>query len=248
MLDRYIYSLLLLTSASAGFAQEAPMTRESAAQVVANTCPYGVYNRSNSDWIANNRKRFVVNDRLTTRDNEIWINKLIADQDKCLLNTQNHIEQAAMLPEAERRTLRTAIIERQEQAPEGIRAMFVAAGYKPSSAPPGPRFGYCIIHDSFGEQQGFLDHRYVSRVFIDRDPENEIPETGRQFDPNKTSPKTMEGQKVLGSLSRWAAERYIRAESRDAFCSFFMSAQEAEDLRPKEESIYDPAYFQVPIP
>lgn len=224
------------------------MTREDTARAVANTCPYDKYFPSNADWVTTYRNRFVVNDRLTTRDHEIWINRLIAEQDKCLSNTVRQIEQAASVPEATRKALLIAVMERQKQAPEGIRAMFVAAGFKPSSAPPGPRYGYCIIHDDFGPEFRDIDHYYISRVFIDRDPENEIADTGKSSDPNKSSPKSAAGQKTLDALSGWAAQQYKRAASRDAFCQFFLSAQDAADARPKDETTSDPFNFQVALP
>ncbi len=244
-----LYPLLLLSGTAAASAQEAPLTKEDAARAVANSCPFNRSVRNEDAWIAGSRNRFVVNDRLTTRNHEIEINKAIADQETCLGRTQTQVLQSGTISQATRTALLGAIADRQKQAPAGIRAMYAAAGYRPSSAPPGPRYGFCTIHDDYGAEFGYLDHYYTSRVFMDRDPENEVPDIKHPSGGVAASPKTAEGKRVLDAMSGWAAARYKPATERvEAFCTFFVSAQEAADSLPKGENGRGNFYFDTGLP
>jgi hypothetical protein len=118
----------------------------------------------------------------------------------------------------------TAIDERRKSLSSEVRGFFSDAGYRPSSAAPGPRYGLCEINDDYTNpaQSLYYDHYLMSGIFIDRDPENEVPTTA------SSAPKTAAGQRIIAELAKWSSSRYKPPISRSMRCDFYLTAQEAQ--------------------
>ena len=225
---RWIFNpLVLVALACPAAAENTPSSKDYAARAVANACPYDWDYIGEENWIARSRQDFVVNDRLTTRQNEAEINRIISTQESCLRRALTQIDQTPGVSDDARSTYRLVTLERQRQAPAAVRAVFVAAGFKPSSAPPGPRYGYCAFHDDYGAEFGYQDLYHFSRVFIDRDPENEVVD--EKSGETTYSPKTATGKRVMDAMRQWSAARYKTPTERlNSDCTFFFSAKEAQ--------------------
>lgn len=72
-----------------------------------------------------------------------------------------------------------------------------------------------------------MKHYYVSRVFIDRDPESEI--AGPKRGMTSIDPQSVAGQRALTAVSAWTAARQKPALRRDAMrCQFHATATDAQ--------------------
>lgn len=180
------------------------------------------------------RNLFRVSDRLATREVEEMITNRAKLLDRCLDEVTKRVDaQASQTTPDVVAAYKTAINKQRASAVGEIRAVFVSYGYRPSSAAPGPRYGFCRLHDNFDPPQfkDYLNNYYVSAVFIDRDPEAEVP------DKDEFTPKTKAGQRVLGAMAQWIASRYKPATSREnQYCVFFLSANDAQKELDKEIS------------
>lgn len=177
------------------------------------------------------RKTFVVSDRMVTRDTEGQIGALVDSIDKCVTDGWVRIVvNAATDPQMKARLTEFAAARRPElrvRNTEAVRTRYASFGYRPSSAVPGPRFGFCEINDDYEINGSYFEHHYVSRVFIDRDPESEIANsTNGNID---IMPKTTAGQRVLNAMAEWARTRYRQPQERDVMeCNFYPTVQEAQ--------------------
>ena len=200
------------------------------AQQVKQACGFTM--NLNSAEAAFMRDRFKVSDRLTTRAFETEISDRAKLIDRCLDEVTKRVDAQAKQATPETVAAYRSAINQQRAAAIGeIRAVYAAYGYRPSSAAPGPRFGFCRIHDNFDPPQfdDYYNNYYVSAVFIDRDPEAEVP------DREEFRPGTKAGQRVLLAMAAWITPRYKKFTSRDnQYCVFHMSANDAQKALDQE--------------
>jgi hypothetical protein len=178
------------------------------------------------------RKKMVVSDRMETRRVETEMARHASIADRCLTDVSARIdEQVKTAPPQTIAAYRAAVEQLRKSSMADIRAAYASYGFRPSSAAPGPRFGYCRIHDNFDPPtyKDYMNNYYVSGVVTDRDPEAEVA------DRDEYTPKTQAGARALAAMAKWIAVKYKPATSRDGqFCTFFTSANEAQQAIDKE--------------
>lgn len=225
--------MALAAAASAQPKQSADkgVTLDDAYTMVENSC----VGQAGTVWItepqkAQLRKEFVLSDRLVTRDTEKRITEATASMEACLLEKWNRLVATQTTDGARQQmtdfTTRRSTDFRLRQS-QKIRDLYASLGYRASSAAPGPRYGLCEINDDYEQNGRYFEHHYVSRVFVDRDPENEI--AGGMEAGIMMSPQTAAGKRVLTAMAAWAKVRYIAPQERDTMeCRFYPTAQEAQ--------------------
>lgn len=207
------------------------LTVEQAHDAIEARCSFVEVNRISDAGKAILRSRMVVSDRLHTRSIEQEINRNVDQMADCFARSWAVITDEFARDAATKAKFteisETRATQRRIKEYNAIKDVFVSYGYRPSTAAPGPRFGFCEIADDYEVDGGYFEHHYVSRVFIDRDPENEIA-------PIKTSlpvtdPGTAAGRRVLNAMAEWAKARYKPPQERDDMrCRFFLTVQEAQ--------------------
>ncbi len=177
------------------------------------------------------RKMVAVSDRLVTREVEGRISDTVGKIDTCV----TRLWDAAVVKREADPATKTALTnfaasrstDLRLKHTENLRKLLSSLGYRPSSAAPAPRYGFCEINDDYEVNGNYVSNLHVSRVFIDRDPEAEI--AARDVGYMSVDPKTAAGQRVLNAMEEWVRLRWKPANERDWMrCYFYPTAAEAQ--------------------
>lgn len=196
------------------------------------------------------RQSFAVSDRMETRQTEARIATLVTTIDQCVSAYWDSLVVQRETDPARKSALATVGKENSTdmrlRQTERLRKLFQSFGYRPSSAPPGPRYGFCEINDYYQVDNAYWSHLYASRVFIDRDPENEIAD--RTVGSTNVKPKTSAGDRILKALDAWAKQRWKPASARDwMICHFYPTVREAQDAWEANKSTWGEGFFETDV-
>lgn len=196
------------------------------------------------------RKSFAVSDRIETRQTEARIATLVTAIDQCVSAYWDILVVQREFDPARKTALATlgkdSSTDMRLRQTERLRKLFQSLGYRPSSAAPGPRYGFCEINDDYEVNASYWSHLYVSRVFIDRDPENEIAD--RTVGSMNVEPKTSAGDRILKALDTWAKQRWKPATERDWMrCHFYSTVREAQEAWEKEKSEWGDEFIETDV-
>lgn len=196
------------------------------------------------------RQSFAVSDRMETRQTEARIATLVTTIDQCVSAYWDSLVVQRETDPARKSALATVGKENSTdmrlRQTERLRKLFQSFGYRPSSAPPGPRYGFCEINDDYEVNDTSWSHLYVSRVFVDRDPENEIADRIVGF--MNVEPKTSAGDRILKALDAWAKQRWKPATERDWMtCQFYSTVREAQDAWEEKKSRWGDEFIETDV-
>jgi len=151
-----------MASSSQGQTTAPQVTPEQIAAQVRQLCAYKPAQDSyNIDYM---RKKMAVSDRMETRRVETEMARHASIADRCLTDVSARIdEQVKTAPPQTIAAYRAAVEQLRKSSMADIRAAYASYGFRPSSAAPGPRFGYCRIHDNF-DPPTYIMSRASSRI------------------------------------------------------------------------------------